>query len=145
MNKHLEELSQLKAKGESLKASVVLGISKLPDNPRITRVSGTPQAFVMNFSDISGGIWSPYYHDFKFQYRKIVEIINGCSPENIEKRLRKLISERSCRVPNRDGSGLVWNSTLRFHPDVIDHLSVQTGIVIEKDKKKGKQKRQLDV
>jgi DNA-binding GntR family transcriptional regulator len=89
-------------------------IEALPDNPRITRVS--QQAFTISSRDI-GNNWSPEHHDFKCQYRQIIEMIERAEPSRAVAIIREAIAKKAIR-PSKAPS-----NTLQLHPDVVAHLS----------------------
>jgi hypothetical protein len=103
------------AKITALLADLKAEIEGLPDNPRISRL-GDGKCFTMSFSDL-GDNWSAGYHDFKSQYRLVVEELEKVAdPRNILKRLRRVVEDESIRINNG------YQYTQRLHPDVVAHL-----------------------
>ena len=99
-------LSQLKQK-----------ILDLPDNPRINRINS--KCFTMKFSDLNNN-WTPVHHDFKAQYRYVVDVITKALPQNKIKTLKDIIQNKLLRI---NDSGSKWAHTIRLHPDVVNYLS----------------------
>lgn len=112
-----QQIEKLK---KSLKKSLSEAIQNLPDNPRITRLNGTagPRAFTMSSRDLNN-VWSPFYHDFKAQYKKLVEIVDKASLETVGTVLTRIIEKG-----NHPESG----GTVKFHPDVIENLRGLLGL-----------------
>ena len=110
INAKIEQINMLKQDINAL-------ILSLPDNPRLTYISGSDRMGTINISD-TDGIFSVFYHNFRSQYEKITDIINETRTENIIKTLEKIIT------PNKHGAH--WyrkgNESYRFHPDVIKNI-----------------------
>lgn len=107
-------VKKMSDKIDKLKQDISKLILSLPDNPRIKRLGNN--CFTMSSKDL-GESWSPFFHDFKSQYDKIVEIIEASKPEVIVSTLEKIIK------PSKFGH---WYRTgaekLRFHPEVIENI-----------------------
>ena len=58
-------------------------IQSLPDNPDIHRMEGAPNCFVMSSRNLNPKSFSPFYYDFKLQYKKLIEIIDTANPIDI--------------------------------------------------------------
>jgi DNA-binding GntR family transcriptional regulator len=112
LDRHETEMRRLV---EDLKAQ----IAALPDNPRITRIS--KQAFTISSRDI-GSNWSAEHHDFKCQYRKLVEMIERAEPGRAVAIVRNAVEDGAIR-PSKSSS-----STIRLHPDVVAHLKTLLGL-----------------
>ena len=87
-------------------------IMSLPDNPRITRLS--PQAFTISSKDL-GNNWSPEHHDFKRQYRIIVDAIKRANVGRALIVLKEIIDKQVVVIGGRQN--------LRLHPDVVQYLT----------------------
>jgi hypothetical protein len=102
---------------DKLKQNINALILNLPDNPKFTHMSGSDRIGTINISD-TDGIFSVFYHNFRAQYKKIIEIINESKPENIIKNIEKIT------IPNKHGAH--WyrkgNESYRFHPDAIKNI-----------------------
>lgn len=110
----LRKIDDVRRQVKDLKAALVQEMQTLPDNPRITRLTGTgsPAAFTLNSRDL-GNVWSPFYHDFKAQYAKLAEIVDKTNLETVGTVLTRIIER---------GSHPESGGTVKFHPDVIEHL-----------------------
>jgi hypothetical protein len=82
------------------------------DNPKIQRLSGQPNCFIMSSASL-GNNWSPFYHDFHEQYRTLAEIIGKTRLEFLASVLGNICEKNTYWDGNRN---------IKFHPDVIDHL-----------------------
>ena len=112
LDRHETEMRRLV---EDLKAQ----IAALPDNPRITRI-GT-QAFTISNRDI-GSNWSAEHHDFKCQYRQLVEMIEKAEPSRADAIIRKAVEDKAIRRSSAPCN------TLQLHPDVLAHLKTLLGL-----------------
>lgn len=113
----MKEEGQIKELGERLeeiRRVIKEKISSLPGNPRINRLSDSPNCFVMQSKDLENS-WSPEYHDFKIQYERIIQEINKAGAFNVINRLREITQSGNVK-------GLRGHS-LRLHPDVVEHLN----------------------
>lgn len=107
-----EQMGDLRKRIEGLRQDLLKRLSELPDNPRITRRSD--KCFTINVKDIGpGAILSPFYHDFKAQYKEISEIIEEETLEDASKKIDTII---------KTGSLMYKNKAMHFHPDVITNL-----------------------
>ena len=88
-------------------------ILALPDNPVIRRLDDS-RCFVVRFRDL-GDCWSPFYHDFRAQYRAIVERISTLSPGAALAFLRYIANGG---VFKRNG----YKRPERLHPSVLKYL-----------------------
>ena len=70
-------------------------ILALPDNPRIKRLS--PQAFIVSSKDL-GDNWTVAYHDYKAQYRLVVEAISGTGFDRLARDHRSQAGTRHKRI-----------------------------------------------
>jgi hypothetical protein len=97
---------------ENIRKDLNSKILELPDNPKINRFSESPRCFTISSSDL-GHNWTPFYHDFKLQYQKLVEVINTARPENLCEKMKGIIK-----------SGVLHDGThnYKFNPVVIGHL-----------------------
>ena len=110
--KELAELQKTLAKIEKIRIAINKAIFELPDNPNIKRIGDKPNCFIVSSKDITSK-WSPFYHDFKKQYKKITEVLDRARPENVIDHLNAIIA-----------TGQFKDSTTihTFHPSVIDNL-----------------------
>lgn len=100
---------QLK-KIETIRQDIEAAILRLPDNPNIKRIGKSPNCFVMSSKTLfASNNWTAFYHDFKKQYQRIVEIISTSAVEHIMTNLNTIITTGRYQQD-------------KFHPDVIDHL-----------------------
>jgi hypothetical protein len=117
----LREIEKNIQQVQELKRALSLAINALPDNPRIHRLGGGERSvFTMSSKDI-GGILAAFYHDFKAQYRKLGEIVNAARLETIGGVLVKIVES---------GSYFENRGTIKFHPDVCEHLRVLLGLPV---------------
>ncbi len=94
-------------------------ILAFPDNDKIQRIDGNPNCFMVRSSEL-GDNWTPEFHDFKKQYKMLVEIIEKAEPSKILDKLRKIVEKGTFIVRS---SPLGASRTYRFHPKVVDYLS----------------------
>lgn len=108
-------ITQFTKKWIRLKTKLENAILSLPDNPKIRRLDD--RCFVLSFSDL-GNNWTPFFHDFKQQYKKLVAIIDHAEPTTITPTLRAIIE-----------TGIYYHHghTYRFNPAVIGHLQTLFG------------------
>src|ERR1019366_8576908 len=71
-------------------------IESLPDNSRITRLEGHDNCFTIRSKDL-GANWAPKHHDFKEQYREIVDLLKKTQPHLVIEKLEEII--RAGRIP----------------------------------------------
>ncbi len=107
-------VKEISDKIDRLKKDISKLILSLPDNPRINRLGSN--CFTMSSKHL-GEAWSPFYHDFKSQYQKIVEIIESSRPETIVSTLEKIIKPSKFGHWYKQGG-----NRYRFHPEVIKNL-----------------------
>jgi len=123
----VREIVRHKAEMDRLVSAFKARIAELPDNPRIQRLS--PKCFVASFSDVTanqtvertdgskthiGSNWSPEHHDFKEQYRHLIELVSRSSDRPIQIVYDAIKSGR-IRVGEP-------KYTITLHPDVVWHL-----------------------
>ena len=101
-----------------LRAHLLSDITTLPDNSRIQRLGGSGNCFTIQFSRLEHN-WSPFYHDFKAQYRFLVSVLDEKELPVIRRTLIQVI--RTGKYVLRC-SGYGCDTTLYFHPDVRKHL-----------------------
>ena len=106
LNRHTAEMSHLV---EALQEQ----IRKLPDNPRIKRLS--TKCFTMSWSNV-GSNWSAEHHDFRKQYELLTEMIRKASPDRAVAIIRDAVETGKIRP--YDGPG----GTVSLHQDVIGYL-----------------------
>ena len=71
-----------------IRTKLITALMCCPDNPKIQRIGSG--CFVLPSSDLADN-WSPFFYDFKLQYRAIIRKIAGRELESIIKRLGKMI------------------------------------------------------
>jgi len=103
---HLESIEIIRQKLNDL-------IMNLPDNPKIHRLSDKVNCFVLRFKDL-GNNWSPFFHDFKLQYKMLVEIIDSTDAIHVNQKLEDIIEKESYFKDDH---------TYKFNPAVIEHLT----------------------
>lgn len=113
----LRKIEEVIRQAEGFRESFVRAIEELPDNPRITRLGSGPDAFTIRSKDMAL-VFSPFYHDFRSQYRKLAEIVRNTRLENIGSVLGRIVDT---------GRYFENGGTLTFHPEVIEHLRVLLG------------------
>lgn len=86
----------------------------LPDNPDITRLPGSGNCFVMSSRNFSTTNWSPFYYDFKAQYQKVIEIIDGANPLQIGDVIQSIVDK---------GTYYIGGHTWKFNPVVVANLA----------------------
>lgn len=99
----------------AIKAAIAIEINNLPDNPNITRISEKPSCFTIQLSEIAKNntILSPYYHDWKYQYKMLIEKINTT---NIMDLVRTLMDATD------KGFFMNGKEKILLHPQVIEKL-----------------------
>ena len=110
------ELAKYEEALEVLKQDLISKIRELPDNPKIHRAKGNPHCFVMRSKDL-GDCWSAEYHDFKYQYEVIIEMIEKRDIKQIKKLFQKILSEGRVYYESSNG-----RNTHIFHPSVVEML-----------------------
>ncbi|MHA1285793.1 MAG: hypothetical protein ACTSPB_00190 [Candidatus Thorarchaeota archaeon] len=95
-----------------IKNNLISQVESLPDNPRIKRLDDEGLCFSISSKDL-GDNWTPEYHDFKQQYKLIVEWINKSSPQRVMDILEEITTT---------GQIVMKKQRHKFHPDVITQL-----------------------
>jgi len=106
-------INELISKIEAIKEQLYNKINELPDNDNIKRLEGKPNCFIINVSQLMGKPFSVEYHDYKMQYKCIVEYLKNCNIENFESNLQQMINTGYLKQNGR--------STL-LNPEVIRYL-----------------------
>ena len=130
-----EQLQNIQSQVEKIKADFSKLILEMPDNPNITRLSNSPNCYVISSSElfksyvekdeegktkkIHSSNWSPFYHDFKSQYKFLSDLINKTKSESIINVLEKII-ETGQYQERVYSYGPTHNC--KFHPEVIAQL-----------------------
>lgn len=83
-------------------------ILTLPDNPNIQRKNDN--CFIMNSKYLLNN-WGVFYHDYKSQYKAIIQIISSGEPQSVVNKLKSIIKDHK-------------HEKLKFHPDVIKNLKI---------------------
>lgn len=102
-------IADLAAQLQTVRDEIAQQIQDLPQNSRIHPVGQSGKAFTIKASDLGTRDWSPSYHDFKAQYRKLGQLIQKGSPETIISRLNQALDAQ--RI---DG--------INLHSEVINHV-----------------------
>ena len=79
-------------------------MERLPDNPRISRLGY--DCFTISSKDL-GTVWSPEYHDFKYQYHILLDLCDQTGDIR-----RKLLTALRAKQFRKTDKALV-----RLHPD----------------------------
>lgn len=105
----------------ALKALIVAELENLPDNPKITRLAHN--CFVVSSKDLDYQVdgkarsdWSPAFHDFKLQYRFLVEQMAERTADRCLQLLREAAAQHKVKRPG------VGNGYLTLHPQVVAYL-----------------------
>jgi hypothetical protein len=87
-------------------------IISLPDNPQIKRYGNNPKCFTIRPKNIANN-WSAEHHDFKKQYETVAAELSITEPDNVFKKLCKIIEEKKIKHKFQ---------LINLHPDVINYL-----------------------
>lgn len=87
--KVFSNLSQIQEKIKSLREELK-SVVPTEDLPTIERLS-LKGAFTMKLSDLNKGILSPYHYDLLHQADVLKAVINTCSADQIETKLREIL------------------------------------------------------
>lgn len=94
-------------------------ILALPQNPDIKQLGNN--CFTLNSSQLNQESWLPGYYDFKWQYKKIAEIINSCRLETLKSVF--------CGILEKDKKGkfknvrfLLNGHNIKFNPKVLSYI-----------------------
>lgn len=109
----LKKLGKIEKLIDGLKQEIAEPLLSGSDNPKIRRLPGKPNCFVISSASL-GNNWSPFYHDFHEQYRMLVEIIGKTRLECLASVLGDICTKNTYWDGHRN---------VRFHPDVIAHLN----------------------
>ena len=112
------DLQTIQSKVRTIKQSICQQILDLPDNPRINRLSGKGNCFIIQFKNL-GNNWSPEFHDFKIQYKKIVEMIDKLELESILPFLKKVIEDGFIYISS---GNFDRKYKFTFNPEVIEFI-----------------------
>jgi hypothetical protein len=104
-------------------------ISSFPDNDKITKKAGHFIISSYNLNDV----WSPDYHDFKFQYNAVVAELKKGNPLKVIDNLEKIVNTKKVlyQEPGRPHIPYGWNvdkisrpagRTVKLHETVIKNL-----------------------
>ncbi len=104
-----KKIGELMAEIDRIRMALTERIGTLPDNPRIHRMS--EHAFIMSSKDL-GDVWSAEYHDFKHQYRKIIDYLIQGEPQACYAKL-----ERALQLGRLENS-----EKTKLHPEVVNHV-----------------------
>ena len=113
MNTLRQQIATAAKQIEQLVEALNAQIQALPDNPRIRRLGHN--YFVMSSKDL-GNNWAPAHHDFKQQYKLIIEAIQRSRSIDAIATLQRIINEKKVQ----DGPSV--KTYINLHPDVIEHL-----------------------
>ena len=110
------ELAKYEQALQNLKDDLIAKIRDLPDNPKIHRVKESPHCFVMRSKDL-GECWSAEYHDFKYQYEVLAEMIEKMDIRQIKTLIEQIVSKGWVYFESSKG-----RNKHKFHPDVVEML-----------------------
>jgi hypothetical protein len=85
---------------EKIKRNLYDQINALPQNENITVLSETPSIFVVKSNDVFGQPFSPEWHDYKAQYKMIVEELETSRIETFEAKLQSIITTGKIKSGN---------------------------------------------
>lgn len=123
MNELKKEMGNLHERAKSIVKILQDKIAELPDNPNIKRI-GNSGTFTMKMSEVfktpSMNLSADYY-DFKYQYKKIVEVLEHTEPGEVFNRLERICKEGKIEYVGTGIHGSTRNHH-KLHPDVISHL-----------------------
>lgn len=122
MSKLKQEHTELQQKLKAISEKIQSKILELPDNPNIERLGGG--AFTMNISQVFASKThnlSPEYYDFKYQYKKIAEVIERIEPSAVFEKLERICENGKLEYVGNGMHGSTRNH-LTFHPDVISYI-----------------------
>lgn len=106
------------AKIAELRGALLKQVEELPDNPRIKRISQNTS--VMRSSDLfASGNWTARYHNFRVQYRFIVNLIEASNTIDLRRKLLETIRHGRLHVKPEGCSRSEW---VQLHPDVVKNL-----------------------
>ena len=113
-----KELQAIDNQVQKIKEKFAEQINALPDNPKINRISTSPCCFTIMSSDL-GNNWSPFYHDYKAQYKFLADLVTKTKGESIINILEKIVKKGTySQVAHPYGP----TYTRKFHPAVISKL-----------------------
>lgn len=115
LNRPFVKLAKLQMVRTRIIQKINAKILSLPDNPRIKRMPGPANCFVIQFKDL-GSSWSPEHHDFKKTYKLIVETLNRASDDDFLKCLLGILEDGRVKLQT---SGTHY---LTLHPDVVTYV-----------------------
>lgn len=127
-----EEVKQHEVRVETLVSRLKQAILDLPDNPRIKRLS--KNCFVAKSKDVfASGNWTPVHHDFKAQYRHIVDLVGRAESKNKIQVVKDAVQTGSIRVGGQDRNHSFYRCcdtrySIRLHEDVRAHLAGLVGM-----------------
>ena len=112
------EIASIQERIEAIRGHIRENISNLPDNPKIKRIA--PKCFVAQSSELfKNNNWSQEFHDFKAQYKAILEYLENI--KDIKEFIPKLknVLEKGFIQKNQYKSG---KFKISLHPDVIKNV-----------------------
>jgi len=96
------------------KEGIIRKIEQLPDNPEVTKVTEKGSCFIVSCSNLRGN-WTPEFHDFEYQKKQLVRLIQNSEYQNIYRKLLETVSHGNFRE--------TLNNKLMFlHPIMIRNL-----------------------
>lgn len=113
MSKLESTIGKLAEEAQRIKDGLKAEIAALPDNPKIKRLSDSPSCYSVKAGDL-GNNFSAEYHDFKWQYERIIEIIDKTDTLNLPTVLAGLVMGARYKKDQR---------IITFHPEVIRRLT----------------------
>jgi hypothetical protein len=121
LNPQIRAFNAYKMKVDVLNEKLIQKIEALPENPRITRIN--ENCYTISSKDFGTKNWTPFYHDFKYQYKFLRAIIENHDINQTERIFQDIMANGSYRltktIKTTDGHEFLSNQTYYFHPDVI--------------------------
>jgi len=121
-----DSIKDLQWQALTIKRKIRQKIRSLPNNPNIKRISSSPNCFVMNVSEIFGDkdqTFSAEYYDFRYQYKKMSNIIKKMDVTKIENSINEWI--RTGYINYSTYSKInqrFFQNRLKLHPQVVEYL-----------------------
>jgi tRNA U34 5-carboxymethylaminomethyl modifying GTPase MnmE/TrmE len=91
-------ITEMLNKMEDFKKQITNEISKIPDDPKIKRISEKPYIFILNSKDLENN-WGPEYYDSKIQAQTIIDLITKRNDLNsIQRMLTEIVEKGSYKT-----------------------------------------------
>ena len=99
-------------------ADLANAVPRLPDNPKIRRITSSPAIFTLSAKSLDP-IWSVEYHDFEIQY-KIIHAQMVKHPLDVTDWWMRVRTAGKIKIGD--------DRMLFLHPDVVKHVDKLLGI-----------------